>query len=144
LLGNRILWTSLLAWAIAQLWKLTARLLLDREFRPTMLWAPGGMPSSHSALVSALAISVGMNLGFDSPSFAIAAVLAMIVMYDAAGIRQAAGRHARAINRIMDELLSGYPVTEARLRELLGHTPLQVVIGGLVGGLSAWLFNLLL
>jgi uncharacterized protein len=144
ILANRTLWIAVLAWIIAQLWKFLARLLLERELDPAMLWAPGGMPSAHSALVAALAISVGMNVGFSSPSFAIAAVVAMVVMYDAAGIRQAAGKHARVINRIMDELLTGYPVTEERLRELLGHTPLQVVVGGLLGAVSAWLLNLLL
>jgi uncharacterized protein len=144
ILANRTLWIALLAWAIAQVWKFTARLLLDHKYDPAMLWAPGGMPSSHSALVAAMAISVGMNTGFDSPVFAVAAIVAMVVMYDAAGIRQAAGKHAQVINRIVDELLSGYPVTEERLRELLGHTPLQVVVGGLLGAVSAWLLNLLL
>jgi acid phosphatase family membrane protein YuiD len=144
LFANRTLWIALLAWTIAQIYKFMARLLLERKFEPAMLWAPGGMPSAHSALVTALAVSVGMNVGFDSASFAIAAGVAMIVMYDAAGIRQAAGKHARVINRIVDELLSGYPVTEERLREILGHTPLQVIAGSLLGGLSAWLLNLLL
>jgi|BarGraIncu01121A_1022015.scaffolds.fasta_scaffold11106_4 acid phosphatase family membrane protein YuiD len=142
LFANRTLWIALLAWIIAQVWKFLGRLLLDRKFEPALLWAPGGMPSAHSALVAALAISVGMNVGFNSPDFAIATGIAMIVMYDAAGIRQAAGKHARVINRIVDELLSGYPVTEDRLREILGHTPLQVVVGGMLGALSAWLLNL--
>ena len=144
MLANRTLWIAILAWIIAQTWKFAARLLLERKFEPAMLWAPGGMPSAHSALVTALAVSVGMNVGFDSAAFAIAAAVAMIVMYDAAGIRQAAGKHARVLNRIVDELLSGYPVTEERLRELLGHTPFQVVVGGLLGGIGAWLLNLLL
>jgi uncharacterized protein len=142
LLDNRTLWIALLAWIIAQVWKFLARLLLNRKFDVSMLWAPGGMPSAHSALVSAMAVSVGLNVGWDSPAFAIAAGVAMIVMYDAAGIRQAAGKHARVINRIVDELLSGYPVTEERLREILGHTPLQVLVGGLLGALSAWLLYL--
>jgi uncharacterized protein len=144
LFANRTLWIALLAWCVAQIYKFLARLLLERKFEPAMLWAPGGMPSAHSALVTALAVSVGMNVGFDSASFAIAAGVAMIVMYDAAGIRQAAGKHARVINRIVDELLSGYPVTEERLREILGHTPLQVIAGCLLGGVSAWVLNLLL
>jgi uncharacterized protein len=142
LLANRTLWIALLAWIIAQLWKFLARLLLERKFEPSMLWAPGGMPSAHSALVCALAISVGMNVGFNSPEFAVAMGVAMIVMYDAAGIRQAAGKHARLINLIVDELLSGYPVTDERLREILGHTPLQVIVGGLLGATSAYLLNL--
>jgi acid phosphatase family membrane protein YuiD len=117
-------------------------LIFERKLDWRMLWAPGGMPSSHSALVTATSISVGINSGWGSSEFAIATALAMIVMYDAAGIRRAAGRHARMINRILDELLSGEPFTEERLREILGHTPFQVVVGCLVGILGGWLFNL--
>jgi len=142
--ANRILWVALLAWVIAQFWKFLARLLLERKYDPSMLWATGGMPSAHSALVTAMAIGVGMNIGWDSGEFAIAAAFAGVVMYDAAGIRQAAGRHARLLNRIVDELLSGSGVTEDRLRELLGHTPLQVLAGGILGALSGWLLNLIL
>ena len=95
------------------------------------------MPSSHSALVVALAITVGIETGFDSPLFAVSAVLAMIVMYDAAGVRQAAGKQAAKINLIVEELLSGHPLNEEHLRELLGHTPLQVAVGGVVGFVGA-------
>ena len=83
-----------------------------------------------------------MNVGFGSPLFAVSAVLAMIVMYDAAGIRQAAGKQAHKINQIVEELLKGHALNEEHLRELLGHTPLQVVVGGLVGVVGAWLLNL--
>ncbi len=142
LFGNHVLWAPIVTWFLVQVWKLISHLIFDRKFEIQMLWAPGGMPSSHSALVSALAMSVGLNEGFGSTGFAIATVLAMIVMYDAAGIRQAAGKHAQMINRILDELLSGAPITEERLREILGHTPFQVAIGCLVGLLGGWLFNL--
>jgi acid phosphatase family membrane protein YuiD len=127
---------------LVQVWKFISLLIFERKVDWRMLWAPGGMPSSHSALVSATSVSVGINSGWGSSEFAIATALAMIVMYDAAGIRQAAGRHARMINRILDELLSGEPFTEERLREILGHTPFQVIIGCLVGILGGWLFNL--
>ncbi len=142
LIGNRVLWAPIVTWFLVQVWKFISHLIFDRKFEVQMLWAPGGMPSSHSALVSALAMSVGLNEGFGSTDFAIATVLAMIVMYDAAGIRQAAGKHAKMINRILDELLSGAPITEERLREILGHTPFQVAIGCLVGLLGGWLLNL--
>lgn len=142
LLSNRTLLAAVFTWAAVQIWKFISVALFEHLIDWRMLWAPGGMPSSHSALVAALAVSVGINSGFGSTSFAIAAVLAMIVMYDAAGIRQAAGKHARMINRILDELLSGEPFTEERLREILGHTPFQVVVGGIVGVLGGWLFNL--
>ncbi len=142
LLANRTLWAPLFTWCLVQAWKFVSVLLFEHKVDWHMLWAPGGMPSSHSALVSALAMSVAINSGLGSTEFAIAVVLAMIVMYDAAGIRRAAGQHAMMINRILDELLSGAPITDERLREILGHTPFQVVVGSLFGLLGGWLFNL--
>ncbi len=142
ILHNRTLWAPLATWFLVQLWKFVSLLYFEHKLDWQMLWAPGGMPSSHSALVAALAVSVGINSGFGSTEFAIAVVLAMIVMYDAAGIRQAAGKHARMINRILDELLSGEPWTDERLREILGHTPFQVAVGCILGMLGGWLFNL--
>ncbi len=139
---NRTLWVTLVAWAVVQLWKLASALLFEHKLDLTLLWSPGGMPSSHSALVSALAVSVGMNAGFDSAPFAITVALAMVVMYDAAGVRQASGKQAQKINRIVEELLSGHPLNEEHLRELLGHTPFQVTIGALCGVLIGWLLNL--
>ncbi len=140
-LQNRNLWAPVITWCLVQLWKFISRALLDHRIDLDLLIAPGGMPSSHSALVSALAMSVGLNDGFGSTVFAISSVMALVVMYDAAGIRRAAGTHARMINRIVDELLSGEPWTEDRLREILGHTPYQVAVGCLAGLLGGWLFN---
>lgn len=142
LLSNRILWAPIAVWAGVQFWKFLSTLLFQHRFDLSQLWATGGMPSSHSALVAALAASVGMNAGFGSPEFAMSVVLAMIVMYDAAGIRQAAGKQAQKINQIVEELLHGHPLNEEHLRELLGHTPLQVTVGGLIGALAGWLLNL--
>jgi uncharacterized protein len=142
LLTNHTLWAPVITFVLVQLWKFGAVLVMEHRLDTSVLWAPGGMPSSHSALVSALAVSVGIRDGFGSTGFAIAVCLAMVVMYDAAGIRQAAGKHARMINLIVDELLSGAPWTEERLREILGHTPFQVAVGCLVGLLGGWLFNL--
>lgn len=142
LLRNRTLWVPVVIWLAVQLWKFVSALLFRRKFDLGLLWAAGGMPSAHSALVAALAISVGMNVGFDSPAFAVAAVLAFIVMYDAAGVRRAAGEQAEKINRIVEELLSGHPLNDERLRELLGHTPFQVAVGAVVGVVAAWILNL--
>ncbi|MGQ9491444.1 MAG: divergent PAP2 family protein [Anaerolineae bacterium] len=142
LIGNRTLWVPVTVALAVQLWKFLWPLLFRRRLEPELLWSAGGMPSSHSALVAALAMSIGMNQGFGSPLFAIAMVQAMIVMYDAAGIRRAAGKQAQKINRIVEELLSGHPLSEEQLRELLGHTPLQVAVGGLIGALVGWLLNL--
>jgi uncharacterized protein len=141
LASNRTLWVSLLVWFAVQFWKFLSPLISRREFNPSLLWATGGMPSSHSALVTALAITVGINTGFDSPLFAVSAVLAMVVMYDAAGVRQAAGKQAQKINLIVEELLNGHPLNEEHLRELLGHTPLQVAVGSLIGLIGALLLN---
>ncbi len=142
LLSNRTLWVSLAAMFGVQLWKFFEPLLFRRRFEPSRLWETGGMPSSHSALVGALATSVGMNAGFGSTAFAIAVALALVVMYDAAGVRQAAGKQAHKINQIVNELLSGHPLNEEQLRELLGHTPLQVLVGAVIGVLAGWLLNL--
>ncbi len=139
--SNRTLWVPVLVWFAVQLWKLLSPLIFRRKLDLSLLWATGGMPSSHSALVTALAISAGINTGFNSPLFAVSAVLAMVVMYDAAGVRQAAGKQAAKINLIVEELLSGHPLNEERLRELLGHTPLQVAVGALVGLVGALLLN---
>ena len=141
LASNRTVWVPVLIWFAVQLWKVIFPLFLHRKFDLSLLWATGGMPSSHSALVVALAITVGIETGFGSPLFAVSAVLAMVVMYDAAGVRQAAGKQAEKINLIVEELLSGHPLNEERLRELLGHTPLQVAVGALVGFAGALLLN---
>ncbi len=142
LLANRTLWVPVLAWACVQLWKFLWPWILQRKLDFSLLWSPGGMPSSHSALVCALAASAGMNSGFGSPAFAISTVFAIIVMYDAAGVRQAAGKQAAKINQIVDELLKGHPLNEERLREILGHTPFQVTMGAVFGILFGWLLNL--
>ena len=94
LASNRTVWVPVLIWFAVQLWKVISSLIFRRKLDLSLLWATGGMPSSHSALVVALAITVGIETGFDSPLFAVSAVLAMIVMYDAAGVRQAAGKQA--------------------------------------------------
>ncbi|ESR60845.1 hypothetical protein KPL70_003861 [Citrus sinensis] len=102
----------------------------------------GGMPSSHSATVSALAVAIGLQEGSGSPSFAIAVVLACIVMYDASGVRLHAGRQAELLNQIVCEFPPDHPLSSVRpLRELLGHTPLQVVAGGILGCVVAFLMR---
>jgi acid phosphatase family membrane protein YuiD len=139
--SNRTLWVPALIWFAVQFWKFLSPLIFRREFHPKLLFASGGMPSSHSALVTALAITVGMTTGFDSPLFAVSAFLAAIVMSDAAGVRQAAGKQAQKINLIVEELLAGHPLNEEHLRELLGHTPVQVAVGSLIGFIGALLLN---
>ncbi|BCV25116.1 MAG TPA: divergent PAP2 family protein [Firmicutes bacterium] len=133
LLHNRILLTALLAWAIAQGLKVPFTLIKNRRWDFHRLVSPGGMPSSHSALVSALAVAVGRVEGFAAPETAIALVFAFIVMYDSAGVRRAAGAQASVLNKIIDEVFRGGRFREERLRELLGHTPVEVFAGALLG-----------
>jgi len=99
------------------------------------------MPSSHSSLVVSSMVSIGLNYGFDSPLFGLATALAMIVVYDAAGVRRQAGIQAQKINQLIEELLSGHPISEEQLKEVLGHTPSQVIAGSLLGlviSISYW------
>jgi acid phosphatase family membrane protein YuiD len=133
ILDNRVLLAALVAWAVAQLSKTIYELIRYRKLRFNRLVSAGGMPSAHSALVTGLATSTGRVAGFDSVSFAIAFVLACIVMYDAAGVRRAVSIQARILNQMLDEAFQGHPLAEKRLRELIGYTPTQVIVGGLVG-----------
>jgi len=101
------------------------------------------MPSSHSAFASALAVAVGLDMGFESPTFALALGFALIVMYDAAGIRRAAGKQAAVLNQIVDELFHSGRLPEGRLRELLGHTPIEVLVGAALGVAVSLMFEAL-
>ncbi len=133
LLDNRILVATFIAWVIAQLSKTIYELIRYRKLRLSRLVSAGGMPSSHSALVTSLATATGRVAGVESAAFAISLVLAAIVMYDAAGVRRAVSIQARILNQMIDEAFQGKPFAEKRLRELIGHTPTQVIVGGLLG-----------
>ncbi|GAC1422841.1 MAG: divergent PAP2 family protein [Ktedonobacteraceae bacterium] len=133
LLDNRILLSSFLAWAVAQVSKTILDLFRQRKLILSRLVSSGGMPSSHSALVTGLATATGRVVGLSSASFAIAVVIASIVMYDAAGVRRAVSIQARILNQMIEEAFQGSPMAEKRLRELIGHTPIQVFVGALLG-----------
>lgn len=135
LFQNTALIAGLTAWALAQVIKIPLDYLRTRRWNWSLLLTTGGMPSSHSALMTATTLAIGLYYGLDSPSFALGVVLTMIVTYDAAGVRQQAGIHAQRINLIVAELLKGHPVNERDLREVLGHTPLEV-LGGILLGLA--------
>jgi len=134
--SNRVLMVSVLAWAVAQLLKIVSWAVTRGKLNFKRLVEPGGMPSSHSAFVTSLATGVGLTEGFDSTLFALAAVFALIVMYDAAGVRRAAGKQARVLNAIIEDL-NRRELHPERLRELLGHTPVEVLAGALLGILIA-------
>lgn len=133
LMENRVLWTAILASLSAQGLKWVLFYVRTGQSNPRLLVQTGGMPSSHAAMVTALAIGVGLQEGWDSLLFAAAVVFALIVMYDAAGIRQAAGKQAKILNKMMLEVFNDDQLDEPHLKELLGHTPLQVVVGSLLG-----------
>ena len=141
ILDNHILLVSLLSCALAQLFKLAFEIIRHGKVTFRTLVTTGGMPSAHSALVASLATAIGQTAGWASGEFAIAFIFAVIVMYDAAGVRQAAGKQARILNQIVDELFSGdhAKFNEERLKELLGHTPFQVIVGSALGVAVAWL-----
>jgi acid phosphatase family membrane protein YuiD len=130
-----IIIVSVCAWAVAQSLKVIIDLIQKKQFDFRTLVATGGMPSSHSALVSALAASVAIVEGVKSASFAIAAVFALIVMYDSAGLRRSVGHQAEVLNRILKELRERRSITyfEKDLRELIGHSTFEVIIGAFLG-----------
>lgn len=140
LLSNNIIIVSIASWAIAQIIKMILDVITTGEIDWELMVASGGMPSSHSSFVCALATSVGIKNGFDSSLFAMCFVLAVVVMYDAAGVRRASGFHAVIINKIM----AGLNIKDEKLKELLGHTPIQVGAGAILGIIVAFVGNILL
>jgi acid phosphatase family membrane protein YuiD len=142
----KILLICFASWAVAQIAKVLIGLWREHRFNWSSFVSSGGMPSSHSATVSALATSVGITYGINNVSFAISAILAIVVMYDAAGVRRAVSRQAFILNRIMKQLRDQRPrdVVEKDLRELVGHTPFQVFMGMAIGIIIAGLWMLYL
>ena len=131
LLNNSVICWALIACLFAQISKLFIQLVFFRKWRPSVLIETGGMPSSHSALVTAAASGIGVQLGFDNPEFALASTLAFIVMYDASGIRRSAGNIALRVNDLPADLWPSIPSDP--LKESLGHTRFEVLIGALMG-----------
>ncbi|KAH8495465.1 hypothetical protein Peur_018780 [Populus x canadensis] len=144
ILTNYPLISAFLAFAIAQSIKFFTSWYKERRWDLKQLVGSGGMPSSHSATVAALAMAVGFQEGFGGSLFSIALILACVVMYDATGVRLQAGRQAEVLNQILYELPAEHPLSESRpLRELLGHTPPQVIAGGLLGLVTAVIGHLI-
>jgi uncharacterized protein len=123
----------LVAWAIAQASKVILTSWRQRRLNLRVLAETGGMPSSHAAIVMGMTTAVGKHAGVSSAAFAIALIFSFVVMYDAAGLRRAAGRQAAILNRLVEDLVHMRGMQEQKLRELLGHTPVEVVVGALLG-----------
>lgn len=133
IVNNKIFVTTLSAWLITQTIKVVIGVVRQKRFDFRWFVGTGGMPSSHAAGASCLAAAIGMEYGFDSVSFALAASFAIVVMFDAQGVRRATGKQAHILNKITEDIYWQGRVGEGRLRELVGHTPFEVIVGFLVG-----------
>ena len=138
ILQNRVLWCAVAAWFVAQTLKIPTYWLVEKKLDFSRFFGSGGMPSSHSAFVVSLAIMVGATEGFHTAAFAIAVVLAAIVMYDASGVRHETGVQGQVLNEIIRKVfVDGEPITDVELKELVGHTKVEVAGGFVVGVLTA-------
>lgn len=126
-------WAALFGWLVAQSIKMVCSFIETRRLDFSYMVSTGGMPSAHSAMASALATSLGLCQGFDSALFALGIAFAIVVMFDAQSVRKAAGEQAKLLNQIVDELLHEHHLSENKLKELLGHTRLEVFMGFLTG-----------
>jgi acid phosphatase family membrane protein YuiD len=138
--SNRILWATILSWVVAQGLKITLGLIREKRFNFNWIFRPGGMPSAHSAGVSTLTFLLGKELGFYSPIFALSCIFAIMTMFDAQTWRRSIGVQAKILNRIMEDIKEKKKIEEDRLRELVGHTPIEVFVGALLGLLIALIF----
>ncbi len=135
--NNFILWVAVLAWAVAQLIKILLELRRTRKLNLHLIISSGGMPSSHTSFVTAMTTGVGLTEGFNSAIFAVSAIVSLVVMYDAAGVRRAAGKQAEVLNMFIETFESQGVKVDKRLKELLGHTPVEVAAGAVLGVLLA-------
>lgn len=146
IITNEILMSAALSWGLAQVIKTIIHLILTKKFVAERLIGSGGMPSCHSATVCALTTSIVINEGISSPFFAMSAILAIIVMYDARGVRRETGLQATVLNEIVDiiEKLGADVTYDEKLKEFIGHTPLQVLVGAILGIIVALIYCLLI
>ncbi|MCJ7519065.1 MAG: divergent PAP2 family protein [Anaerolineaceae bacterium] len=146
LIHNRVFLVAILAWTIGQFLKAPLDYVLNKRWNWGIILSPGGMPSSHSALVTSVTLAIGLQEGFTSPLFALSFAIGMVVIYDAAGVRRQAGIHAERINEMMKSFFENRGIPEKELKEVLGHTPFEVItgviLGILIGLVLFWLFPL--
>lgn len=132
---NKIFFVTLYTWIITQTIKVIIGVIREKKFNFRWFVGTGGMPSSHAATVSALATCVGLSVGFDSAMFVVALVFAIIVIFDAQGVRRSTGKQAEILNRMLDDIYWKKHIQEDRLKELLGHTPVEV-LAGIISGIT--------
>ncbi len=137
IISNQIFAIAFIAWFIAQLIKVIWSLIKDKKFDMSRFVGSGGFPSSHTSFVMGMSTAVGLKLGFDSAYYAIALTMSLVVMYDASGVRRAVGKQAEIINTIIEDLYAQKPIADDKLKELVGHTPFEVLAGALLGILIA-------
>ncbi len=137
LVTNRVLVAALIGWFLGQFLKVPIEYLLKRRWNWALWFGSGGMPSSHSSLSVATTLAIGLYYGFGTPLFALAFAVTMVIVYDAAGVRRQAGYHAEKINLLIEEFFRGHPISQERLKEVLGHTPKEVIGGVVLGVLVA-------
>jgi len=141
--NNKILMITIITWTIAQGMKVCLGIIRERRFNFKWFIGTGGMPSSHAAGATALATTCGLQAGFDSIMFALASVFAIVTMFDAQGVRRSAGQQAAILNQVLDDMYWKGKIEADQLLELIGHTPLQVIIGGFLGiALSCFFYRL--
>ncbi|MDD2400692.1 MAG: divergent PAP2 family protein [Clostridia bacterium] len=133
IIENDTLRVAFLAWLIAQILKFIFNLFSNKKIDITRLLGSGGMPSSHSALVTSLSVYVGRMQGWTSSLFAVTLIFAFVVMYDAAGVRRASGKQAEVLNQIINDIYHGTQISQEKLKELIGHTPIEVLAGSVLG-----------
>lgn len=133
ILGNKVIIAGFLGWATAQILKVVVNSIKVKKIDLNRIVGSGGMPSSHSGFVMAVAVKTGIEAGFSSPMFALALTFAVVVMYDAAGVRRAAGNQARVLNLIIKDLSHRKGIQQDHLKELIGHTPFEVIAGAILG-----------
>ena len=145
ILNNHVLFAGLIGWFLAQALKIPIHYLVEKEWDWRRFHGSGGMPSSHTAMVVSTTIMLGVLHGFDTPLFAVAVVFSSVVMYDATGVRRETGRQAQVINKILqDVLINGRPISNVELKELVGHQPIEVACGALLGIVIAVVYLVIL
>lgn len=143
MLHNRVLIPMMIAWLLGQFLKAPLEYIINRQWKWGVMFSAGGFPSTHSALVTCASLSIGLREGFSTALFALSVAIAMVVVYDAAGVRQEAGKHARLLNEIVTEIFEGHQIPEKKLKEVLGHTPVEAISGIFLGVTVALVYWLL-